>query len=112
NGLPTATSANLANYLTDGAQQINYTAQALNVLDLKSTVLWLMAEHMGLLGETHVWDLTLRLHVGVPTCDYDYFVINRNYEPLTHNPTAYVNGRPYGYTIWDGCPVGQATGDA
>lgn len=87
NALPNASSANLNNFLTDGAQQINYTAQALELLDLKSTVLWLMVEHMGLLGETHVWDLLLRSHYSTPTCDYEYYVVNRNYDPITYNPT-------------------------
>ena len=112
NALPSASSAKLANYLTDGAEQVNYTAQAMELLDLKSTVLWLMAEHMGLMGETHVWDLAARAHYDTVTCDYEYFVINRNYDPVTYNPTPYVNGRLYNYKIWDGCPVGVAVGDA
>src|SRR5271170_2006507 len=36
NALPGASKANLANFLTDGAVQINYTAQALELYDLKS----------------------------------------------------------------------------
>jgi hypothetical protein len=112
NGLPNASSANLNNFLTDGAQQVNYTAQALELVDLKSTVLWLMAEHMGLLGETHVWDLLLRAHYGTPACDYEYYVVNRNYDPITYNPTEYVNGRKYDYFIWDGCPISVSVGDA
>jgi hypothetical protein len=112
NALPSASNAKLANYLTDGAEQVNYTAQAMELLDLKSTVLWLMAEHMGLMGETHVWDLAARTHYDTATCDYEYFVINRNYDPVTYNPTPYVNGRLYNYSIWDGCPVGVAVGDA
>jgi hypothetical protein len=112
NALPSASSANLANFLTDGAEQVNYTAQALELLDLKSTVLWLMAEHMGLLGETHVYDLAARTHYDTATCDYEYFVINRNYDSVTYNPSTYVNGRLYNYSIWDGCSVGVAVGDA
>jgi hypothetical protein len=112
NALPSGSSANLANFLTDGAQQINYTAQALELMDLKSSVLWLMATHMGLLGETHVWDLLLRSKYGTPTCAYEYFVVNRNYDPVDYDPTPYVNGRLYGYGIWDGCSVGVNVGDA
>jgi len=112
NALPSASSANLANFLTDGAQQINYTAQATELLDLKSAVLWLMAEHMGLLGETHVWDLLLRAAYGNVACDFEYYVINRNYDPGTYNPTAYVNGRLYDYKMWDGCSIGESVGDA
>lgn len=112
NSLPSASSANLANFLTEGAEQVNYTAQALELLDIKSTVLWLMAEHMGLLGETHVYDLAARAHYDTAACDFEYFTIIRNYDPITYNPTPYVNGRLYGYTIWDGCNVGVGVGDA
>ena len=112
NALPTASSANLANFLTDGAQQINYTAQAVELMDLKSTVMWLMAQHMGLLGETHVYDLLLRYHSGAAACDYEYYTINRNYDPVTYEPTTYVNGRQYSYFIWDGCAIGVNVGDA
>ena len=52
-----------------GNQQINYTAQALGLTDLKSTVLSIMLEHMGLNGETHVWDLHTRNEfAGPPPC--------------------------------------------
>jgi hypothetical protein len=112
NALPTASKANLDTFLTDGAEQINYTAQATELIDLKSTVLWLMAQHMGLLGETHVYDLLLRDHYGTPTCDFEYFTINRNYDPVTYNPSTYVNGRLYSYFIWDGCAIGVNVGDA
>jgi hypothetical protein len=113
NGLPSASSANLANFLTDANEPINYTAQALEMLDLKSTVMWLMAEHMGLLGETHVYDLLLRSKVPGPiACDYDYYNINRSYDPVTYNPSTYVNGRLYGFLDWDGCPGGVNVGDA
>jgi len=112
NALPTSSAANLNNFLTDGAEQVNYTAQALELLDLKSTVLWMMAEHMGLLGETHVWDLAARAHYDTAACDYEYFVINRNYAPITYDPTPYVNGRLYNYYIWDGCSIGVNVGDS
>jgi len=110
NGLPSASSANLNNFPTAGVQQINYTAQALGLLDLKSTVLWMMAEHMGLLGETHIYDMRARVNYGSEACDFEYFVINHNYDPGTYNPSTYVNGRMYDYSIWDGCPIGISVG--
>jgi hypothetical protein len=113
NALPTASSANLENFLTEGAVQINYTAQAMGLYDLKSVVLSLMAEHMGLLGETHVWDLTARaLYPSVPAnpCNYEYYIANFSYDPVTYDPSPYVNGRQYGYDIWDGCNVGVDVG--
>ncbi len=112
NALPSSSSANLNSFLTDGDQQVNYTAQAMELMDLKSTVLYLMAEHMGLLGETHVFDLAARAKYAPPNCAYEYFVINRNYEPGTYNPSDYVNGHLYTYLIWDGCQVAVNVGDA
>src|SRR5665213_913284 len=53
NALPTSSTADISKYLMAGNQQINYTAQALDLTDLKSFVLSLMLEHMGLNGETH-----------------------------------------------------------
>jgi hypothetical protein len=106
NALPSASSANLDNFPTDGAEQINYTAEALLLQDLKSTVLWMMAEHLGLMGETHVYDLRVRvIPTGAVACTYNYLTINYNYDPVTYNPSAYVNGRLYTYWDWDGCPA-------
>jgi hypothetical protein len=111
NALPSASSANLANFITEGNEPINYTAQALDMLDLKSTVMWLMAEHMGLLGETHVFDLLQRFLVaGTIPCDYNYSVVNYNIDPVSHDYSSYVNGRLYTYAIWDGCPIGVNVG--
>jgi hypothetical protein len=113
NSLPPASSANLANFITDQNEQINYTAQALDMLDIKSTVLWLMVEHMGLLGETHVYDLLQRFQLaGPPACLYQYEVTGDNTDPVTLSPSDYVNGRLYTYEIWDGCSIGVNVGDA
>jgi hypothetical protein len=116
NALPAASqaSANLTEFLTQGNQQINYTAQALSMLDIKSAVLQIMMEHLGLLGETHVFDmrgLTLLGIVGEP-CAAQYQVINRNFDPITWNPTTYVNGVNYTFQIFDGCTAGDAISDA
>jgi hypothetical protein len=111
NGLPASSSVRLSKFLTQGNQAINYTAQALSLTDIKSTVMSLMLEHMGLIGESHVWDLRLRSPSAI-TCEYGYTVINRNYDPATYNPTPYVNGVRVGYTIWDGCTNGIQVADA
>jgi len=107
NGLPKASAAspNLTEFVTDGNQQVNYTAEALGLIDLKSLTLNLMIEHLGLLGETHVYDLSLREAIPNTVCEFDYYVINRNYDPITYNPSTFVNGIQYGYNIVDGCPV-------
>jgi len=111
NKLPSSSNTRLKKFITQGNQQINYTAQALSLTDLKSTVMSLMIEHEGLIGESHVWDLNYR--DSTPTnCWYGYGVINRNYDPVSHEATPYVNGTPVGYWIWDGCSIGVQTADA
>ena len=113
NSLPAASAANLSSFIMQGNQQINYTAQALQLTDLKSLVLSLMVEHMGLLGETHVWDLLSRNPLPTPApCQFDYAVINRNFDPKTFLPSSYVNGINYTYQIWDGCQIGVSVADA
>lgn len=111
NNLPAASQVKLSKFPTQGNQVINYTAQALSLTDIKTTVMSLMIEHMGLLGESHVWDLRLRSPTPV-TCEYGYDVILRNYDPATYNPSPYVNGVQVGYSIWDGCSNGIQTADA
>jgi hypothetical protein len=111
NALPGASDAKLARFITQGVQQANYSAQAMSLLDLKSEVLGIMLEHMGLIGETHVYDLRTRQTLA-GTCNFDYYVITRNYDPVTYDPTPYVNGTLYNYYIADGCPIGVSVGDA
>jgi hypothetical protein len=111
NKLPTASSADLSKFATQGNQQVNYTARALSMMDLKSTVLQLMIEHLGLLGETHVFDLTGEVALG-GTCQYAYIVQVDNYDPVTWNPSTYVNNTRYDYQILDGCSAGINFADA
>ncbi|MGP8198896.1 MAG: hypothetical protein ACLQU4_05270 [Limisphaerales bacterium] len=113
NGLPSASSANLKTFITQGNQQINYSAAAMRMLDIKSTVLWLMMEHMGLIGETHTYDLNERQAVigSTATCDFYYVVLQRNFDPTTYDPSSYVNGTLLTYQIGDLCPTLQV-GDA
>jgi hypothetical protein len=114
NGLPKASDAELSSFLTEDNQQVNYSAQAMRMLDLKSTVLWLMMEHMGLIGETHTFDLRERIAPGTSgaaACDFDYVVLPRNFDPMNYNPTNYVNGTLLTYQIGDLCPTVQV-GDA
>jgi hypothetical protein len=113
NALPPASSINLGKYLTQGNQQINYTAQALSLYDLKSATMSLLLEHMGLIGETHVYDLRARQALtGDPACYFEYLVVNRSFDPQTFDPSQYVNGTLYTYQIVDGCLAGTQVGDA
>jgi hypothetical protein len=103
-------SSDLTEFLTDDNQRINQRAQALNLIDLKSVVLSIMLERYGLLGETHVFDLHER--ISYPgTCNFDYVVVPRNFDPLTREYSHYVNGVLYTYQVVDLCP-GFAEADA
>lgn len=106
------TSADLSEYLTEGNQRINQSAEALNLLDVKSATMFLIIEHMGLMSETHTFDLRQRIaQPNAPACFFDYVVITRNFDPITYEPTHYVNGVLYTYQIQDLCPV-RTVGDA
>lgn len=97
-------SPDLSEFLLQDAQIPNETARTLNLFDLKSYTLGILLEHMGLAGEEHVYDLQKR--VPFPgTCQFDYQVIIRNFDPITYDYTPYVNGALYTYSIVDDCPV-------
>lgn len=92
------------------AQRVNYRAQALGLWDIKSVVLGLMAEQMGLAEpERYTWTLHDRL-VGPGGCpaDVQYTVIKRNFDPVYSGldllqPSSYVNGTLYSYVIVEIC---------
>jgi hypothetical protein len=100
------TSADLSEYLTEGNTRVNQSAQALNLIDMKSWTMHMIIEHMGLMGETHTFDLRERTQTPV-SCVFIYGVINRNFDPITWEPSHYVNGNLYTYQIVDGCPAFQ-----
>jgi len=110
NALPKMTdSTSLAGYLTQGNQRLNYTAQALQLMDLKSATMGLIIERMGLLGETHVYDLISR--VPASPGQYQYTMIMRNFDPDTSLPSPYVNGHLYGFQIYDDGTTADAIED-
>ena len=84
----------------------NGTAAALGLLDLKSYTLAFLLEEMGLANpERFVWGLRGRFVFGGPTTNYS--VVQLNYDPVTIQPTPFVNGVRYNYQIFDDLgPVG------
>jgi hypothetical protein len=106
NALPPVSqlSPDISGYLTEGNERVNQTAQTLGLLDVKSRVMEIMCEHLGLAGETHTFDLRARLP-RTGTCQFDYWVIVRNFDPVTYEPSHYVNGILYTYGIVDECPT-------
>jgi hypothetical protein len=100
-------TTNLTEFMTAGNVLVNHRASALNLIDVKSTTMSAIAGYLGLSGQRHVFDLRARIATPV-TCVYDYHTMIRNFDPITWNPTEYVNGVPYTYHIEDSCVVGDA----
>lgn len=100
NALPPASqmSAALEEFPFDTKNE-NASATSLNYLDLKSHVLPLILEQLGLANpERFVWNLRKREASAFST---NYTLINLNYDPVTHAESDEVNGVPYFYEILD-----------
>jgi hypothetical protein len=97
-------SSNLSEFPQE-ATRFNFRAQALGLTDLSSTALHILIENMGLAEpERYTW--TLRSRIPAPSCpSFLYLVISRNFDPVTWEPTPYVNGTLYSYDIIEFCPV-------
>ena len=79
--------------------RINNTATELRLLDMKTMVLSMLLEHLGLAApERYAWTLRARRPTLVPDV-FTYAVIQRNFDPITFEPTSYVNGTRYTYRI-------------
>lgn len=77
----------------------NYTASSLGLIDIKTTTLGVMTEKLGLFSPNRaVWSLRSRETVGDPPST-NYLVIQRNFNPVTLAPDAYVNGIRHTFTI-------------
>ena len=89
-------SADLSEFPTY-TRHVNYRAQALGLLDLKSYALGGLVEAFGLAcPERYVW--TPRLREAFPAFT-NYWVIMRNFDPVTWAPSKYVNGVLYTYVV-------------
>jgi len=94
NALPQANAINLESFPLD-TRRPNARAQALSLLDLKSYVLGLMVEAMGLAASPR-YVFTLRDRVDAPCCNA-WWVIRRNFDPYTYNVSSYINGQLWTY---------------
>lgn len=91
------------------SEHANYLAQSLGLLDLKSIVLAIEMEQLGLADPVRYdWTLRLRNHTGNVACPagMEYLVVQRNFD-ITPNSSQiyspYVNGVLYSYEIYEGC---------
>ncbi|HWQ92498.1 MAG TPA: Ig domain-containing protein [Clostridia bacterium] len=87
------------------SRRVNNRAQALGLFDLKSATLVLMLEELGLAEpDRYVWTLRDRRTQPGLSCPFMiYDVIRRNFDPVTHQPSTYVNGVLFTYIISEIC---------
>jgi hypothetical protein len=96
------------------SSRVNFEAQALHVLDMKSETLHILMEQLGL-AEPDRWTWVLRnraLPPGAACPAFVYSVIKRNFDPITWEPSSYVNGALYSYNIFEYCAVPINRADA
>jgi hypothetical protein len=93
--------------------RVNFRAQQLTLLDLKSVTMGALMEQLGLAEpERFAWTLRDRRIITVGGVDFtNYFVIQRNFDPVTLNPTPYVNNVLYNYIIREFAAGQRATVD-
>ena len=98
NEVPAASKVNL-NDFTLTSQRVNHRAAALGLVDLKSFTMTLMMQEMGL-GDPVRFVYTLRSRWippgGNPT---NYYIIRRNYDPVTWRVTSFINGQLWTYPL-------------
>lgn len=102
NALPPASQMRLEDYPTR-SMRINHRAQSLNLVDLHTIALTDLLQTMGLATPSrYVYTLRQRWISpgGAPT---NFYVIKRNFDPVTLAPSSYINGRLWTYdSIFDG----------
>ena len=98
NGLPAVSTltSDLSEFPLD-TRRMNFTASALGLADLKSSALSALLEQLGV-GAAERWVWTLRERVVINNIPF-YSVIKRNFDPVTLQPSSYVNGTLYTYSI-------------
>jgi hypothetical protein len=101
NDLPRASDMDLTKFPLSVTRE-NYRASALRLMDLKSVTLSLMLTELGLdIPELYVW--TVRHEYHVPNSNPPipvYYVIQRNFDPFTYEPSSYINGTLYTYSLF------------
>ncbi len=87
------------------ARRINYRAQELHLMDLKSAAMGLMLEELGLTdSERYIWTLRTRDTQPGLSCPFMiYGVIKLSFDPVNWQPSSYLNGALYSYIIREIC---------
>lgn len=98
NDLPNVSSfSDQLNEFPKATARVNFTAQRLSLLDLKSITMGLILEQLGLTApERYVWTIRQRNE----DAGFQMFnVVNRNFDPVTLRSTPYVNDSLYTYWV-------------
>jgi len=101
NSLPPCSqmSPDLSEFPAEETREINNTAQALGIHDIKSFALMILMEELGLANpQRFVWGLRSRVILAGVT---NYAVLPMNYDPVTYRWSPYVNGVLFAYRIVD-----------
>jgi hypothetical protein len=104
NAIPKASEINPDDFPLDEFR-FNYTANAFHLFDLKSAALEALVTRLGLADpETWTWAIHDRepLPGGCP--NFLYTIIQRNFDPITWQPSRFVNGNLFTYFIDQPCP--------
>lgn len=93
------------NEIPTEASRVNFQAEALGLVDLKTVALTFVVEELGLASpDRFTWAIRDRRVVPGSSCpNMLYDIIKRNYDPETFQPTSYVNGTLYSYFIAEFC---------
>jgi hypothetical protein len=98
NNLPRAEQMNIDDFPLS-SQRLNHRAQALGLLDLKSYALSVMMNEIGLCDPTRfVYTLRSRW-IGPGPAPTNYYVIKRNFDPVTWQHSSYINGQLWTYSL-------------
>lgn len=76
---------------------VNFAAQRLHLLDLKSFTLSILLEQLGLAApERWIWSIKQRFTINNVN---NFLVFNRNFDPVSQNFSPFVNGTRYSFVI-------------
>ena len=107
------TLTNLSAYPADlneeslDTKRVNYRAQALELMDMKSVTMAYLLEELGLTQpERYVFTLHAAFLPPGATCpNYEYLVVQRNFDPVTYVYSSYINELLYSYVIDEFCEL-------
>ena len=96
------------------SQRINTRAAALDLIDLKSATLFVLLEQLGLAPAARfTWAIRIRATQPTRSCPFMiYNIIKRNFDPVTWEPSSYVNGVLLTYQIFESCTGPNPLADA